>query len=171
MRIFVLILAALLSFSSFADDRTDKIRALMEAQGHLAAFQQQIAAEKDGYRAQAEQMIEQAGKGMNLDKSCQAKFKSAIDEFVASAHPDWKAEELVNVWANYYAPHFTNEELDQLLAFYKAPLGRKTVVAGREAMEQYIAHFQKEAMPNVEKATGTFMQRLQTIQADGSCTK
>ena len=83
----------------------------------------------------------------------------------------WSAEEIVDVWASYYGPHFTDEELDQLIEFYSSELGRKDVSVTKQAMVQFSEHFQREGQPILEKATQEYIEEMKILAKECNCRK
>lgn len=65
----------------------------------------------------------------NIPEEFWAEFKREID-----------AKELINMTAEIYAKHFTAQELDELIAFYKTPIGKKLIeklpIITSESMEK-----------------------------------
>jgi|SRR5581483_5947512 len=51
-----------------------------------------------------------------------------------------RVEELVDTSARIYASHFTEQELKDLLAFYKSPLGQKALVEEPKALDESVAN-------------------------------
>ena len=51
-----------------------------------------------------------------------------------------RVEELVDATARIYASHFTEQELKDLLAFYKSPLGQKALVEEPKVLEDAMAN-------------------------------
>jgi len=51
-----------------------------------------------------------------------------------------RATELVDASARIYASHFTEAELQQILAFYQSPVGRKVIAEEPKALDESMAH-------------------------------
>jgi len=56
-----------------------------------------------------------------------------------------KHAELINLVARTYAKHFTEQELKQLDAFYKTPLGRKVIAEEAKALDESLKEAQSFA--------------------------
>ena len=65
MRNFVFYFLLLASSICVADDRTEKVRTLMEAQGLVKMFEQQMAEGKLEGQKQAQKMLDQLMSGLN----------------------------------------------------------------------------------------------------------
>ena len=50
-----------------------------------------------------------------------------------------RSAEVIDATARYYAGHFTEAELKQLLAFYQSPLGQKMIVEEPKALDETMA--------------------------------
>ncbi|MEP7264152.1 MAG: DUF2059 domain-containing protein [Bacteroidota bacterium] len=105
------ILALLFSFFLFSavaqtSAKTEKIKTLLEVTGS-ANLGVQIA----------KQMIDVfKGSYSNVDQKFWDEFTKEI-----------KAEDLVNLILPIYEKYYTEEDLDQIIAFYKTPIGKKMV--------------------------------------------
>jgi uncharacterized protein len=64
-----------------------------------------------------------------------------LNEIAASIEKEYqpRAVELVDASARYYASHFTEAELKQLLTFYQSPVGQKMLVEEPKALDETMA--------------------------------
>lgn len=171
MRIIVLFLSILVSSTCFAADRTEKIRTLMEAQGLDQMFQQQIDSGRLEQRKQAKAALGQIMAQLKPTKEFDARFRSAFDEFLKSVETPWSAQDIVAVWAKAYGERFSDQELDDLVAYYTSPLGKKDVMAAQEALPELAGHFSALTKPLLERATHNFLERLQLLTQECKCGK
>ena len=171
MRKYIFFIILLLSGISNADQRTDKIEALMRAQGLLELWQQQIDYGKAQGEKQAKLMIDQMLSQLNPNEEFKTRFQKAFTNFIRKLQDNWTAQEIVDVWARYYGPHFSDKELDQLLAFYTSEIGKKDVMATKSAMKQFADYFQKEGKPIIEKATKEYIDELKLLAKECNCRK
>ena len=85
-----------------------------------------------GAAAMGQQVMEQMRPG--LQQAIPDVPASFWDDFIAEVKPDEITEMIVPI----YSSHFTLQELDELIAFYKTPLGRKVIAempaVARESM-------------------------------------
>jgi hypothetical protein len=51
-----------------------------------------------------------------------------------------RVDELVDATARYYASHFTEAELKNILAFYQSPLGQKMMIEEPKAVDESMAY-------------------------------
>lgn len=171
-RILLASLAALvICHPAHADQRGDKIKALMDAQGLVVTFEQQLSAGREYNQRQAREMQDQMLNGLNLNEQFRTQLQLAVEEFTTAVQPPWGAQEIVNAWAQYYGESFNDEELDRLLAHYTSPLAQKEVSASRQALARFSQHFQTLYSPIVEQATAAYTKRLQTIVQECNCRK
>jgi hypothetical protein len=65
-----------------------------------------------------------------------------INEIAAGIAKDYepRVSELVDATARYYAGHFTEAELKNILAFYQSPLGQKVLVEEPKALDESMAY-------------------------------
>ena len=69
-------------------------------------------------------------------------YQKDIDEVAISVGKQFspRATELVDAAAHYYASHFTEQELRDLLAFYQSPLGQKALVEEPKVLDQSMVY-------------------------------
>ena len=171
MRTIVFSILLILCAPGFASERNEKVRVLMDAQGLLKMFQAQMDAGKEETRNQAKQMFDQMLAGMSPSKEFKLRFQRASEGFIDSLTTPWTAEDVVKEWANAYAKDFSDKELDQLLAYYLSPLGRKEVAAAERAMPILNAYFSERAKPVIERSTKKYIEDLQLIAKECNCRK
>lgn len=143
----------------------------MEAQGLVETFEQQIQAGRAHTQEMADQMVAKMLATLNPPAEFQAKIKDAARDFIKAAQPPWTGKDIVDVWSKYYGAKFSDDELDELLKYYRSPLGQKDVVASREALGPYTAEFQERYKPIMDKAVQEFVAHLQGIRKDCNCAK
>lgn len=171
MKKYTLILLLLLATTTQADTRNDKIQRLMEALGLIDMFSQQIEMGKQQNAKMGQQMIDQMMSQLNPNPEFQQRFSDAFKKFMSKIEAPWGAKEIVDVWASYYGPGFTDQELDQLIDFYTSPLGQKDVKVTKEAMVSFSNHFQKAGQPIMEAATAEYINDLKLISKECNCAK
>ncbi|HVK55293.1 MAG TPA: DUF2059 domain-containing protein [Burkholderiales bacterium] len=171
MRTIIFCFLILTSSACFSADRTDKVRVLMEAQGLVQMFEQQIDAGKVEGRQQAKQVLDQFMVQLKPTKEFDARFRSAFEEYLKSLEVPWTAQDIVGVWAKVYGERFTDQELDDLVAYYTSALGKKDVMATQASLPELTNHFYALSKPLLERATKDFIQRLQLIANECKCKK
>lgn len=171
MRHLVIILSIMFSTQTFADGKSEKIEDLMKALGLVNTWTQQIEQGKIYNRKISSKILDQIVSQLNPNEEFQQKFKKASDNFITKTESPWSPEKIVEVWASYYGPEFTEDELDQLIAFYTSPLGQKDIRVTRGSMEKCSKHFQEAGQPILEKATAEYIQEMKLIAKECNCTK
>jgi hypothetical protein len=171
VRIGITVILWLVCVAASAADRSEKVHDLMEAQGLVQMFEQQLHAGREQTQRQAELTLEKMLSTLNPPAEFQAKLRAASSDFVKAALPPWTAKDIVEVWGKYYGSKFSDEELDELLSYYRSPLGQKDVLASRDALGPYTAEFQERYKPILEKATQEFAERLQVTVKECNCKK
>lgn len=93
------------------------------------AFSQTTAKDK-----KIKEMLELTGAGklgvqvaQQMLSSFQQQFQSVPAEFWEKMKASVNSDEIVNMTIPVYAKYYTEEDVDQLIAFYKTPVGRKVV--------------------------------------------
>jgi uncharacterized protein len=142
--------------------------------GPLAAQAQQLQAKQPtpGAIAAAREVILLRGAGGMVDPLVRGVIESVknsfvptnpnltreLDEVAAILHKelDSKSSEVIDQMAKAYAARFTEQELKDLLAFYKTPLGQKLVNEEPAAIEEGL----KGAQQWAEAFSDTVMARM-----------
>jgi hypothetical protein len=170
-RLLFLIVACLCATTASADDRTDKVRALMEAQGLLTTMQQQLTAGRERSRAMASQMLESAFKGLAPDPVTKEKMTEAANQFIDEMKNPLTAADIVAIWSDAYGSKFSDVELDGLLAYYRSPLAQKEVQVSRQALTQLSERTQAAYKPVADAAIAHYVERIRVIVGDCRCAK
>lgn len=70
-----------------------------------------------------------------------------LNDVAAILHKDYdaRAAEVVDDTARIYASHFTEQELKEMLTFYKSPVGRKMITEEPKALDESMADAAKWA--------------------------
>ncbi|WP_217475248.1 DUF2059 domain-containing protein [Stutzerimonas stutzeri] len=160
-----------LSFQALADTKSEKIGRLMDALGLVETWKQQIEQGKEYNRKVSTQIMDQVLSQLNPNEDFKQRFKTAADGFIKKTEAPWTAEKIVSVWASYYAPDFSEEELDQLIAFYSSPLGQKDIQVTRKAMKGFSKYFEEASQPITQSATNEYIEQLKIIATQCNCAK
>lgn len=174
MKRFLVIAAVAFAMSASAtaaESRSAKVRRLMEAQGLLQTFDQQIQSGREQARRQANDMVTQLLAGLNPNEAYQKKIHAAVDKFIDELQPPWGATEIVEAWAQSYGSSFSDMELDQLIAFYTSSLGQKEVLSSRRALTDFSKGFELKYKPIMDKAMANYIRDMQSIVRDCNCKK
>jgi hypothetical protein len=168
--IFILLLLGM-PISAIPDTSTEKIKTLMDALGLVDMFSQQI----ELGRAQNEQIGRQASDQMlsqlNPSEEFRKRFSDATNNYIKKFETPWSAEEIVDIWAGYYGPNFTDKELDQLIEFYTSEIGKKDVSISKQTMTKFGEHLQKVSQPIFEDAITEYIEELKIVARECDCRK
>lgn len=171
-RIFVIcILTTIFSTPVWADEKSERIKTLMEAQGLLSTFEQQLAMGKVQNEKMAEQVIDQLITQLNPKPEFKARFTSAFQSFIKKVSNQYTADQIIEVWAKYYGKEFSIEELDQLLNFYTSKIGKKEIEASKVASVSFTNHFQKLNEPFLTNAMQEYIAELKLVAKECNCAK
>lgn len=170
-RQLIIFLVALMPFSAYAEINTDKVKVLMEALGMLDMWRTQIASGKVQSEKLGQQTLDQLMSQLNPNEEFKKRFSEAYKNYMKKVATPWSAQEIVDVWAKYYGPNFTEEELDKLIEFYTSDLGKKDVAATKLALAQFTEHFQREAQPIHANATKEYIEDLKIVATECKCSK
>jgi hypothetical protein len=170
-RQLIVLLISVMPFCVFADTQTEKVKTLMEALGLIDMWGTQIQSGKAQSKKMGQQALDQMMAQLKPNETFKKRFVDAFNNYMKKLESPWSAQEIVDVWAKYYGPNFTEEELDQLIEFYTSDLGKKDVAVSKQAMVKFTEHFQKESQPILEKATREYIEELKIVASECKCQK
>ena len=78
------------------------------------------------------------------------------------------ADDLTALWFNNYGEGLSDDDLDQIIAFLKSPVGQRNVAANRAANSAYAAAITGQATSRVQDAARRLMADLQAEAARSS---
>ena len=169
--LIILPLLFCISASVLASDRDQKIRKLMEAQGLLSMFEQQLEMGKVQSDKVGRQMLDQMLSQLNPNEEFKERFEQAFLNFVGKMETPWTAKEIVSVWGEHYGSEFSNEDLDALIKFYISDIGQKEVKASKVALVKFTEHFQKLGEPIMQNAMEEYVSELKLAVKECDCAR
>lgn len=116
-------------------------------------------------------MIDETVKRLKPNASFKKKFNQAAEELFASLQPPWTADEVTTIWANIYGNKFSDEELDQLVAFYTSPVARKETIAGRASLMEFSQYLANQYEPYQRRAIQQYAEKMQSLGKECRCKK
>ncbi|PCJ34805.1 MAG: hypothetical protein COA75_12650 [Cellvibrionales bacterium] len=170
-KLSILILFTTLSTFSFANDKNEKVRVLMEAQGLLSMFEQQLAMGEIQSEKMGKQVIDQIMAQLNPNQEFQNRFTAAFQTFMKKVANPYTAEQIVEVWSKYYGGEFASSELDKLIDFYTSDIGKKEVSASKVAITKFTEHFQTLNEPLMKSAMNEYISELKIAAKECNCAK
>ena len=127
-----------LCINAYADTKSEKVAELVEAQGLFDQWAAQIEHSQEFSRAQEQTIVDQTLSRLNPNEEFRQRFSSAIREFKETTAAPWTAEYMVEIYSSFYGPHFSEAEVDELIAFYSSNLGQKNVRSTRMATAEFL---------------------------------
>lgn len=171
MRLNLLVLLLILSNALSATEREEKIKTLMQAQGILTTFQQQMDLGREQSKEYGQTMLSEMLTDFEPPARHQDEITQAFNSYVDTLSDAWGADELVAVWAKYYGASFTEDELDALIQHYSSPLAQKETIASREALQNFSAHFAESSVQLQTETLQDFQSDLKDILTKCNCKK
>jgi len=128
---FVLALVFATPLSAADDARQQKIAELMRTIKLQDMLEQQIAQSRASYVAFGKKMFAQFQDQIapNADPAQKARMDVVLQRYFERAASLWKAEDLAAIWSERFGRDLSDDDLDQILAFYRSPVGPKIVAA------------------------------------------
>lgn len=178
MKWSIIVFTAVLFFPSLAfseGTRAEKVEALMQAQGVLEMWQQQIDQGREDSREMGTQIFAQMKSQLNPNDIFMDRLEGAFNRFIEkAATPPWTARDITDTWAKYYGEKFSDDELDQLIAFYSSDIGQKEVLSSKEALVEFGADFKAKNLKFTESILQDYINDLRMIVSEckkQGCTK
>lgn len=171
MKWLLILVITIHSSVTFAQSKEEKVRKLFEIQGIERSWQESIDQSRAEGRKQANQMVDQMLNELSPNEVFREKFDKAIDKFIDSLDTKRTAKDIIEVLIPYYAPQFSEQELDMLIAFYGSEVARKDTEVSRLATKKTVEHFQGENQKIITAVTNEFVRDIQKITAECKCKK
>lgn len=156
--------AAAADDDAIPDSKRAKIQEIMRLQGLLETFQQMRASG----RARSTALVEDQFTKMlaanpemptNLVLESRLAMRTALEEIDAS----WTVEEALDVYALHYGRALSEEELDQIIAYWSSPIGRRELEASRAAMGPFVEFIQKRSESEFADAMTRYQEKLAIV--------
>ncbi len=167
----LLSLLASFSFSVMAETREDKITRLIEAQG----FEDILNAQMEVRRAESErvgkEMLYSFLDNLDADDEFKSDYHAAYKKYLNTIVKPWTAKDVTEVWSKLYGVHFSDEELDGLLAFYTSELAQRETEVIKNAVAEYTRYFQELAKQIFHDAIEAYQFELLLIAERCGCQK
>lgn len=164
-----LIIAALLTFSCgevlAQENRESLVRQIVEVQGVNKMFEEQYTQQRDTMTAHAKQMYAQimASTGEKESK----KSREIFMRFMSKSSQMIAVSEMTNRWISHYGTNLSDQDLKDILAYYRTAIGKKDIVATQAAMKPFTAWLLSESQKRQEQLTVEFMQEMENLYKSG----
>ena len=169
-----LILFALTFGTALADDaaRNQKIAEIVKAQGVYQQFDDLIQQSKASTNKFLEESYARILDDLDVPNARNnPKFVAAFRRFSDKATNLWTADDLLAVWTRNYGRNLSDSELDQILAYYKSPLGRKDIAAQQSALVGLSRALTSETKERLEPHIKALTNELKGIIAQEQAAK
>ena len=165
------ILFSLQATAQVDEERNKKLTQLIEAQGLIALWQDQIEVSRKEARKQSDQMLKKLTANIIPDKISKAKFRASTEAFIKKINTPWVINDLVGVWIKYFGDALSNDELDKMIAYYNSDIGKKDVTSRRKAAMGFIMHMQREVGPLLNSSIQRYFREIQSTVRLCNCPK
>ncbi len=168
----ILVTLFCLCINANADTKSEKVAELVEAQGLLDQWAAQIERHQEYFGVQEQTLVDGTLSRLNPNEEFRLRFSSAIREFKEAAAAPWTAEYMVEIYSSFYGPHFSETEVDELIAFYSSNLGQKDVRSTRMATAEFAELLKNRVLdqPRVDHVRKFYDQML-LIARECNCAK
>jgi len=135
----IFLIIFVISTTAFADDtsKSAKLIEFMKISGLYQRVERQHADDQKLAKTVGSEAIKNLKSQFpNMKESTLRVMETAYQNFMESAKPAWTVQEAVEVWKKYYGSHVTEKELDEIIEFYKSPIGQKQTLSLKEAIHK-----------------------------------
>lgn len=159
----------ILLFSNFciADElaKEQKLVELMKLNGLYELLENQMEVGKKQAEDVGPKMMEEFRANLpGLGEKYWAQMNSAYQEFIQTCStPAWSIDEAVKTYADLYGQNITEDELDQILDFYKSPIGQKDILASQKAVPLWSEYLGRKNMDLLQENSKIFVQELKRL--------
>jgi hypothetical protein len=144
--------------------KTAKLAELFKLTGLYESLEQQRQECKQQAEATRPQLMQQFRKTFpENDERFWQGFDVAFARFEKSSNPGWTTQEAVDYYATLFGAHLTEGELDQILAFYRSPVGKKDIEAAQAAAPEWRAFLREKNKQVFQKNYQILLKDLATI--------
>jgi hypothetical protein len=127
---------------------------------------------REGCRKQAEavraQVMEQMKGTFPDDAPAWKKIDAAYKRFIDASVPAWTTEEAVQRYAELYGAGVTEDDLDQIMAFYRSPVGMRAIAASQAAVPKWNEFLAEKDQAVFQKNFERFLRDVKAISGAGS---
>jgi hypothetical protein len=164
-----LVIAALLTFSCtevFAQENRDAlIRQVVEVQGVNKMFEEQYVQLRDTMAAHAKQVYAQTMESVGEKES--EKSREIFMRFVRKSSEMISVSEMTNRWISHYGTNLSDQDLKDILAYYKTEIGKKDIVATQAAIKPFTAWLLSESQKREEPLMAEFIREIEKLYKSG----
>ena len=164
----VFVIGLLFLGGAVADEATrrEKITRIVEAQGLDQMFQQQLdqgkASASDIGISIVQKMLAETGAPQG---QANPRLEQVFQRYMERCAAMFSAKELVDMWSRFYGKDLTESELDQILAYYQSPVGKKDVFASQAAMAGFSKTMNTQGQERLEASISQLMADLKAVLA------
>lgn len=151
--------------------RDSKIYQLLEAQGVQQTFDEQMRLRDDHSKKSVQIMVDETVKRLKPNGEFKKKFHEAATRLYADLQPPWSPNEVMTIWASIYGNKFSDDEIDQLLAFYTSPVAQKETIAGRASLVEFAQYLQVQYEPYERRAIQKYAEEMKSLGQACRCKK
>lgn len=166
MKTLLLIVTLILSTSALANDasKREKIHQLAKAQGLERMFQEQIEQSREGSDAMAIDFFDKLAKDSGLQASSEEpEVRKLLVRFAEQAGDLYTAREYMDAWTSTYGEGLSEADIDNMLQYYRSPVGQRDIGASQLAMRSFTQKIMKERTVRINALTENLIKDLKAI--------
>ncbi|QCF27614.1 DUF2059 domain-containing protein [Hydrocarboniclastica marina] len=158
-----MLITLLLSTSALAaPPTTESVIKLLNVTGSKAQVET-MHVELEKYLAAS---IKDAAQQYRLSPSEEKKVASLIETMMEELRAEISWEKMSSLFVQVYAESFSQEEIDNLIAFYESPTGQMFVAKVPQVMQRSMALMQQRMKPTLQKIQAKVQRELQEVQSN-----
>ena len=141
--------------------RQAKIAKILKAQGVLQMFQQQIESSKSRASDIGKTIYRQTLFENGIEEGQETpEAQQVFIQHIERCSKLFTAKALTDIWSRFYGEKLSEKELDQILAYYTSPVGKKDVAVSQAALTGFLQVVNAERKIRIDAATEQFITDL-----------
>ncbi len=148
-----------------------KLRELMRASGAVDHLQQQIDAAVTRAEGNAERMARESAARLQPDAAFRERVQQALDTYVSRVRAQLSEAARGDSWIAVYRKAFSEEEIDQLLAFYRSPLHVRELAVAEDATVHLDGEVSVPFAALTAQPTREYLATLRSLIRDCHCQR
>jgi hypothetical protein len=166
MKTLLLIATLFLSTQALANEasKREKIRQLAKVQGMEQMFQAQIDELKANSGTMAIEFFDKLAKDTGVEASPDdPKVRELFARFSQQLAALHTAKEYMETWTSSYGNDLSEADINNMLNYYRSPVGQRDTHASRSAMRSFTQAIMKEQMTRMTALTENLIKELKAI--------
>jgi hypothetical protein len=104
---------------------------------------------------------------VSLGEKESEKSREIFMRFMRKSSEVISVSEMTNRWISHYGANLSNQDLKDILVYYKTEIGKKDIATTQATMKPFTAWLLSESQKRGEQLTVEFMQEMENLYKSG----